>query len=77
MFVGGGVLDAPREGESPPLQITYTGVCRAASPLAAAAGSRPLSAKQTVKGATNGNRRAGMRPLPYKSKNTKKEKLYV
>ena len=37
MFVGGGVLDAPREGGSPPLQITYTDACRAASPLAAVA----------------------------------------
>lgn len=37
---------------------------------------QPNPAKQTVKGATNGNR-PGMQPLPYKSKNTKKEKLYV
>ena len=77
MFVGGGVLDAPREGESPPLQITYTGVCRAASPLAAAAGSRPLPAKQTDKGATN-KKPAGRACGPYRTKvKTQKRRNYM
>ena len=66
MFVGGGVLDAPREGGSPPLQITYTDACRAASPLAAAEGGKTPPYKSATKGVAAAKLRFGhARPLQY------------